>query len=153
MDNDYRMATRPTPPPRENRNGSQTAPPYRNEAPPPKRKQETADIRQTEPYRAPRHDDPLAPMGMQIATADLKMGCALLVEVDETTLQGHIRDRTTLEDKQNRNRQPQTEKQEVGSRAMALRISMFNYIANSQVSNTSKTTKIRHIEKTYHKPP
>ena len=47
-------------------------------------------------------------MGMQIVTAELKMGCALLVEVDETTLQDHAQGRTTVEEnlRKNKNRPP-----------------------------------------------
>ena len=67
-----------------------------NEASPPPRKQETTDSKQTESYRAPRYDDPLAQMGVEIVTSELKMDCAILVEEGGTTLQDHIQYRTTL---------------------------------------------------------
>ena len=106
--NAYRTDTSPTPPPRANYSARQTPPPYRNDAPQPKSKQEATDIKQTEPYVAPRRGDPLAQMGMKLATSELEMECALLVEVGKETLHDHIQDRETLGGKQNRDRQPLT---------------------------------------------
>ena len=71
------------------------------------------------------------------------MECTILVEVGEETLQDHIQERTALGEKQNRNKQPLTDRQEIGNRARAIRIAMFNYIANSQVRNALK----RHQER------
>ena len=100
--NDNRVDTSPTPPPMAYRRERHKSHPYRNDEPPPQRKQETTDIRRTELYKSPRHGDPLAQMRMQIATAELRMGCTLLVGVDEATPQGHVEDRTTPEERQNK---------------------------------------------------
>ena len=45
---------------------------------------------------APRHDDPLTQMGMRLVTAELKMECAILVEVGDETLLDRLKDRETL---------------------------------------------------------
>ena len=121
------MDTTPKPPPRAYQQDRRKSPPYRNDEPPPQRQQETTERRQTEPYKGPRRDDPLAQMGMQIGTAELRMECTLLVEVDVATLQDHVQDRPTLEERQNRHRPSQTERQEVGNRARILHIATFNY--------------------------
>ena len=89
-----------------------------------------SERRQTGHYKAPRRDDPLTPMGMRIVAAELRLGCTLLVELGAEKLQDHIKDRITLAGKKNKHRQPQTERQEVGNRAMALRIETFHNLAN-----------------------
>ena len=73
--NDFRMDTSPAPPPMAYRQDRRKPHPYRNDEPP-QRKKETTDRRNTELYKAPRHDDPLAQMGMQVANAEIRMGCA-----------------------------------------------------------------------------
>ena len=115
-------------PPRTYRHGRRKSPPYRNDGPHPQWKQETLDIRQIWLYKAPRHDDALTQMGVQIVTAELRKGCALPAEVDEETLQRHVQDRTTLAERRSENRQPQSELHEVGNRPMILRIATFNYL-------------------------
>ena len=49
-----------------------------------------------------RHDDPLTQMGVQLVTAELKMGCDILIEVGDATLQDLLQGRVVLEEKQKR---------------------------------------------------
>ena len=66
-----------------------------------------------------------------------------LVEVGEETLQDHAQDRTTIEERQNENRPPQTERHEVGNRARILRIATFNYLATWMAQPISKEESLR----------
>lgn len=104
-------------------------PKYHNDGPPQQGRQETIDRRKMGLYKAPRQDDAITQMGVQIVTAELGVGCALLVEVDEETLKGHVQDRTTLGERQNKSRKPQTEQQEIGRRPRILRIATLRYLA------------------------
>ena len=80
---------------------------------------------------------------MGIVTADLRMGSAFLEEVGDATLQDHAQDRTAPEERQNKNQQPQTERQEVGNRAMILRIAAFNYHATWPAQPIFKEARLR----------
>ena len=56
------------------------------------------------------------------------MGRAILIEVDGATLQDLLQDRVTMQEKRNKNRPPKTERREIRSRPIILRISKFNYL-------------------------
>ena len=79
---------------------------------------------------APGHDDPQTQMGVQIFTAELRMERTILIEVEGATLQDLLQDMVTLEEKQNKNRPPTTERQEIGNQPCTRRAPMFNYLVN-----------------------
>ena len=78
---------------------------------------------------APMHDDPLTQMGLQLVDADLKMDCALLVEVDDAAQKDQLHDRMTIAENRTRTaKYNQNGKKLVTERL--LRIATYNYHMN-----------------------
>lgn len=68
-------------------------PPYRNERQPQSERQGMQERRPMGVYMAPRNDGPVALMGAHLVTGELKMDCALPVEVGDGTLREIAQDR------------------------------------------------------------